>query len=123
MNIQDIIDQEKQKELIKKSNLKQQKHLKKLFYKDCYKMWKDYKKVEKPYTWWLELFSLFNLISCLNYAYWVVLYAPKEYVTDSWFDKKWQIDKQDNFSKINPKLKIKHKTNPNNDYINLYEYS
>ena len=67
MNIKDIVDQEKQRELARKSKLKQDKHLKKLFYKDCYKFWKEYKMVENPYFWCLGLFSVIVFILSLFY--------------------------------------------------------
>ena len=115
MEIKDIVDQEKQRELARKSQLKQDKHIKTLFLKDCYKMWKDYKKVEKPYTWWLGiLFGRYSLFGKFNYAYsfWEL---PKSYLEDSWFNCKWDME----YCKLRDVFKIKHKTNPNNDYIYL----
>jgi hypothetical protein len=118
MNIKDIVDQEKQRALQVKVKNNQDKHIRKLFLKDCYKMWKDYKKVEKPYTWRLELFSLLKLVSCVEYVYWVVDYAPQEYTKDSWFDKKWSVVAISDLVVL-PTYKIKLKTNPNDDYIYL----
>lgn len=115
MNIQDIIDQEKQKELIRKSNLKQKKHLKKLFYKDCYKMWKDYKKVESPYFWWLGYFNLdIILLGSWGFYYWLRCVAPSNYIELGWFKNKWDFSVGDLGQTL-----IKHKSNPNNEWICL----
>lgn len=115
MNIQDIIDQEKQKELIRKSNLKQQKHLKKLFYKDCYKMWKDYKKVESPYFWWLGYFHIdVLLLGYEGFEYWLYCEAPRYYRKTTWFDKKWEY----NIDELG-EMYIKHKSNPNDEWVYL----
>ena len=109
MNIKEIVDQEKQKELFKKSKHNQEKHLKKLFFKDCYQMWKDYKKVENPYFWWLGVLSL---PCCLI---WLELDAPKEYYNSCELHKKWDIDWCSNRFEY----KIKRKTNPNDTWIYL----
>lgn len=115
MSIQDIIGQEKQKELIRKSKQKQDKHLKKLFYKDCYKMWKDYKKVESPYFWWLT--DILNYRPFLKdyYVYWIFLDAPKEYLKDSLIYTKWDFK----FCIRKLTFKIKHKSNPNDEWVYL----
>lgn len=115
MNIQDIIDQEKQKELIRKSNFKQQEHLKKLFYKDCYKMWKDYKKVESPYFWWLGHFNIWNiLLGIENFHCWLFVDAPSAYLNTEWFDSKWEY----NIDELG-EMYIKHKSNPNDEWVYL----
>lgn len=114
MEIEDIINQEKQKELIRKSKQKQDKHLKKLFYKDCYKMWKDYKKVESPYFWWLGLITIAQMFDEKFYLYWV-FGATEAYTKDSWFDSKWCYE----WCGEGDKFKIKHKSNPNDEWVYL----
>ena len=114
MNIKAIVDQEKQRELVRKSKLKQDKHIKKLFLKDCYKMWKDYKKVEKPYTWWLGIFSIWNILIGENNYFYELWNLPKEYLENSWFFNKWEVVDDELGQSM-----IKHKANPNNDYIYL----
>lgn len=112
MNIKEIVDQEKQKELFKKSKHNQEKHLKKLFFKDCYKVWKDYKKVESPYFWWLEkdwLFIKTHYLFCLRHE------LPKEYYDNCDLHKKWDID----WCSWHYEYKIKRKTNPNDTWIYL----
>lgn len=115
MNIKDILDQEKQRDLKAKVKSKQEKHIRKLFFKDCYKMWKEYMKVEKPYTWWLYLITLDNLITSHSFLFWIKHDAPSSYVEGSWFDKKWSVL----WCLESCNHKIKLKTNPNNDYIYL----
>lgn len=113
MNIEDIIDQEKQKKLIESVKRKQDKHLKKLFYKDCYKMWKDYKKVESPYFWWLGYFHIDMTIFGYQYFYfWLYMYAPKTYLDVEWFNNKWE-------RAFDGRAKIKHKSNPNDEWVYL----
>lgn len=113
MTIQYIINQEKQKELIRKSKQKQDEHLKQLFYKDCYKLWKDYKKAESPYFWWLGYFHPKRAF--LGYSwfyYWLYLEAPTDYPKTAWFENKWS-------QSYDGKIKIKHKSNPNDEWVYL----
>ena len=111
MNIKDIVAREQQKKLIDTSKLKQDKYIRKLFYKDCHKMWKDCKKVEKPYFWWLEY-----LTTCLGgrygFYYWLRFQAPNDYMESGWFKSKWEID-------YLGQTKIKLKSNPNNYWVCL----
>ena len=115
MEIKDIVDQEKQRELARKSKQKQDKHLKKLFYKDCYKMWKDYKKVESPYFWWLGHFHFDRL--CVSqdwFYYWLRCVAPRDYIKWDWFNNKWEFS----IDCLGQTL-IKHKSNPNDEWVYL----
>ena len=111
MNIKEIVDQEKQKELFKKSKRNQEKHLKKLFFKDCYQMWKDYKKVENPFFWWLGILSVwkFSHLWCLRNE------LPTEYYNNCDLHNKWDID----WCSTHITYKIKRKTNPNDTWIYL----
>ena len=111
MNIKEIVDQQKQKqkELIRKSKHNQEKHLKKLFFKDCYQMWKDYKKVENPYFWWL------GVLSSPCYLFWLRYEAPKAYYHNCELHKKWDIV----LCFTHRTHRIKRKTNPNDTWIYL----
>lgn len=112
MNIKEIVDQEKQKELFKKSKHNQEKHLKRLFLKDCYQMWKDYKKVENPYFWWLEKdWSFYEWY----YFNWFFTEAPDIYTNKCQLLKKWDFD----YCFTTLQHKIKRKTNPNDTWIYL----
>lgn len=111
MNIKEIVDQEKQKELFKKSKHNQEKHLKKLFFKDCYQMWKDYKKVENPYFWWLGVLFVWKF----SYLFWLRHDAPKAYYHNCELHKKWDIG----WCSKHFEYKIKRKTNPNDTWIYL----
>lgn len=114
MNIKDIVDQEKQRALQAKVKSHQEEHIRKLFLKDCYKMWKDYKKVEKPYTWWLGIFSVWNLLLDGYYFLNEINKLPSLYLEGSWFEKKWDV-----YGDELGQIMIKHRTNPNNDYVYL----
>ena len=76
MEIKDIVEQQKLKQALERSKKKQDDFTRKEFLKDCYKFWKEYKKVEHPYTWWLGWFSLWNMIDTF-YLGWYRLDAPK----------------------------------------------
>lgn len=91
MEIKDIVEQQKLKKALERSKKKQDDFTRKEFLKDCYKFWKEYKKVEHPYTWWLGWFSLDYIL----FGRWenfrkVRFNLPEDYVENSWFSTKWE---------------------------------
>ena len=90
MEIKDIVEQQKLEKALERSKKKQDDFTRKEFLKDCYKFWKEYKKVEHPYTWWLGWFSLWNMIDTF-YLDWYRLESPKAYKQNSWFENKWKV--------------------------------
>lgn len=114
MDIKDIVDQEKQRALQAKVKSNQDKHIRKIFLKDCYKMWKDYKQVENPYTWWLGIFSVWHFLLGGNYFVYEAHKLPSTYLEGSWFEKKWDV-----YDDELGQIMIKHRTNPNNEYVYL----
>ena len=89
MEIKEIVEQEKHKRTLAKIKKREEAVTRKQFLKDCYKFWKEYKKVENPYFWWLDWFSLWKLDE-KYYLDWYRLDAPKSYKDNSWFEKKWE---------------------------------
>ena len=61
MEIKDIVEQQKLEKSLERSKKKQDDFTRKEFLKDCYKFWKEYKKVEHPYTWWLGKLATYFL--------------------------------------------------------------
>ena len=88
MEIKDIVEQEKHKRTLAKIMKREDALTRKQFLKDCYKFWKEYKKVESPYFWWLDI-----LLLPLDprYLIWIHCDAPKNYVENSWLREKWTI--------------------------------
>lgn len=115
MEIKDIVKQEKQKEAVLRMKKKQENYTRKAFLKDCYKFWKEYKTVEKPYTWWCCFFSFDYIFSDGMYFFlWYLHYAPEDYKKDNWLNSKWDIEKTAGSRAI--KLKLQ----PNQDWVYLY---
>ena len=91
MEIKDIIEQQKLEKALERSKKKQDDFTRKEFLNDCYKFWKEYKKVEHHYTWWLGWFSLDYIL----FGRWenfrkVRFTLPEDYVENSWFSTKWE---------------------------------
>lgn len=91
MEIKDIVEQEKHKSSLVKIKLREEKLTRKQFLKDCYKFWREYKKIESPYFWWLGWFSFEYIIfnDWENFRK-VRFGLPKGYVENSWFSAKWE---------------------------------
>lgn len=87
VEIKDIVEQEKHKRTLAKIKKREEAVTRKRFLKDCYKFWKEYKKVESPYFWWLDILLL---PLDTHYLSWIRCDAPKNYVENSWFSKKWE---------------------------------
>jgi len=112
MEIKDIVEQEKHKRTLAKIKKREDALTRKQFLKDCYKFWKEYKKVESPYFWWLEkdwLVVKTHYLWCLRHE------LPKEYYANCDLHKKWDID----WCSKHFEYKIKRKTNPNDTWIYL----
>lgn len=93
MEIKDIVEQQKLEKALERSKKKQDDFTRKEFLKDCYKFWKEYKKVEHPYTWWLYFLSIDHMLwGKVNFFRWIRFDAPKTYIDDSWFENKWQYE-------------------------------
>ena len=91
--IKDIVEQEKQKRSLAKIKQREEKLTRKQFLKDCYKFWKEYKKVESPYFWWLEYLTVdFILFGKWEHFRKVRFNLPEQYLNDSWFSKKWETE-------------------------------
>ena len=114
VEIKDIVEQEKQKRTLAKIKKREDALTRKQFLKDCKKFWKEYKKVESPYFWWLGCFSIWNLDETY-YLDWYRLDAPKSYKDNSWFEKKWAISDTD-FCCVN----VHRKADPNLNTIYFY---
>ena len=114
MEIKDIVEQEKHKRTLAKIKKREDALTRKQFLKDCYKFWKEYKKVESPYFWWLDWFSIWNLGETY-YLDWYRLAAPKSYKNNSWFEKKWVTTDTD-FCCVN----VYRKVDPNLNRICFY---
>ncbi len=92
MEIKDIVEREKHKRTLAKIKKREDTIARKQFLKDCYKFWKEYKKVESPYFWWLDLlFSYDIVLGKKKFFYWVKLELPKDYLENSWLREKWTI--------------------------------
>ena len=93
MEIKDIIEQGKLEKALERSKKKQDDFTRKEFLKDCYKFWKEYKKVEHPFTWWCYFVTFeYLFFGKVNFFRWIRFYAPKTYVEGSWFENKWQYE-------------------------------
>ena len=112
MEIKDIVEQEKHKRTLAKIREREHTLTRKQFLKDCYKCWKEYKKVESPYFWWL--FILLLPVD-KRYIIWIHRYAPKNYVENNWFYKKWEIVRI-----IGIGYKFRRQTDPNNTFYWYY---
>ena len=117
MEIKDIVEQEKHKCTLAKIKKHEDAITRKQFLKDCYKFWKEYKKVESPYFWWLDWFSIWNFFfSETVYLDWYRLDAPKSYKDHSWFEKKWVIADDTDFCCVN----VHRKADPNLNRVYFY---
>ena len=117
MEIRDIIEQQKLEKALERSKKKQDDFTRKAFLKDCYKFWKEYKKVEKPYTWWCYFFTFDYIFSDGRYfSNWCITKAPDEYTKGSWFYNRWEIMIVLPFGEVGIKLK----SQPNQDWVYLY---
>ncbi len=114
MEIKDIVEQEKHKRSIAKIKQREEKLTRKQFLKDCYKFWKEYKKIESPYFWWLSWFSIWNLDE-KYYLDWYRLDAPKSYKDNSWFESKWKVIDDEIFD-----VKVHRKADPTQKIIYFY---
>ena len=112
MEIKDIVEQEKHKLTLAKIKKREDAITRKQFLKDCYKFWKEYKKVENPYFWWLEKDWL---LVKTHYLFWLRHDAPKAYYHNCELHKKWDID----WCSTHFTHKIKRKTNPNDTWVYL----
>ena len=115
MEIKEIVEQEQHKRTLAKIKKREDAVTRKQFLKDCYKFWKEYKKVESPYFWWLGWFSIWNLFSETYYLDWYRLDAPKSYKDNIWFEKKWVIEDYD-FCCVN----VHRKADPNLNRVYFY---
>ena len=113
MEIKDIVEQEKHKRSLTKIKQREEKLTRKQFLKDCYKFWKEYKKVESPYFWWLGWFDWFCIFTDYKYLRWIHYEAPISYLKDSWFERKWKVEWK--FGKF----KINRKADPNSNYFTV----
>ena len=93
VEIKDIVEQEKHKRTLAKIKKREDAITRKQFLKDCYKFWKEYKKVESPYFWWLECLTVdFILFGKWEHFRKVRFNLPEQYLNNSWFSKKWETD-------------------------------
>ena len=114
MEIKDIIEQQKIEKALERSKKKQDDFTRKEFLKDCYKFWKEYKKVEHPYTWWTVFLSLDYLIfGKVEFFRWIRFNAPETYIEDSWFGKKWEYQ----WSTTYLDYQVKRKDQPSQRYV------
>lgn len=122
MEIKDIVEQEKYKRTLAKIKKREEVVTRKQFLKDCYKFWKEYKKVEIPYFWWLSYltrwFKFVNVLCPpLYYLWWIDFESPLEYYNDSWFFNKWKVEQIES-----TKYLIKRKSEPNSEGILIKYY-
>lgn len=112
MEIKDIVEQEKHKRTLAKIKKREETVTRKQFLKDCYKFWKEYKKVESPYFWWLDILLL-PVDPC--YLIWIHCDAPKGYLENSWFSSKWEYswDAEKGY-------KFRRKSDPSNTFYWFY---
>ncbi len=93
MEIKDIVEKEKHKRTLAKIKKREDALTRKQFLKDCKKFWKEYKKVENPYFWWLEYLTVdFILFGKWEHFRKVRFNLPEQYLNDSWFSKKWETE-------------------------------
>lgn len=91
MEIKDIVEQEKHKCSLAKIKQREEKLTRKQFLKDCYKFWKEYKKVESPYFWWCYFLTFeYFIFGKVNFFRWIRFDAPRVYIEGSWFENKWE---------------------------------
>jgi len=117
MEIKDIVEREKHKRTLAKIKKREDTIARKQFLKDCYKCWKEYKKVESPYFWWLGWFR----VEYVFFGYWensrkVMFELTKDYVDSSWFSKKWETKWI-----IGVGYRFRRKTDPNNTFIGIID--
>ena len=122
MEIKDIVEQEKHKRTLAKIKKREDALTRKQFLKDCYKFWKEYKKVESPYFWWVSYFTRWSkivniLCPPLYYVWWVDFYCPIEYYKGSWFYNKWETTQIES-----TKYLVKRRSEPNSDGILIKYY-
>ena len=114
MEIKDIVEQEKYKRTLAKIKKREDAITRKQFLKDCKKFWKEYKKVESPYFWCLDLlFSDDIVLGKKKFFYWVELKLPKDYLENSWLREKWKVQIQ------NSELGIIRNSDPHKIFIPL----
>ena len=112
MEIKDIVEQEKHNRTLAKIKKREDAVTRKQFLKDCYKFWKEYKKVESPYFWWLGCFSVdYMFFGSWEYFRKVRWELPKDYVDNSWFSKKWETEWI-----IGTGYKFRRKSDPSNTF-------
>ena len=114
VEIKDIVEQEKHKRTLANIKKREDALTRKQFLKDCYKFWKEYKKVDSPYFLFLVWF-IFLYLDEKYYIDWYRLDAPKSYKDNSWFEKKWVITDTD-FCCVN----VYRKADPNLNTIYFY---
>ena len=112
MEIKDIVEQEKHKRTLAKIKKREDALTRKQFLKDCYKFWKEYKKVESPCFWWLGWFRT----DYIFFEYWenfrkVRWELPIDYIDNSWFSKKWETK-----CIIGAGYKFRRKSDPSNTF-------
>ena len=122
MEIKDIVEQEKHNRTLAKIKKREQALTRKQFLKDCKKFWKEYKKVESPYFWWLEYFTRWSkvvnvLCPPLYYLWWIDFESPLEYYNGSWFFNKWSAEQIES-----TKYLIKRKSEPNSEGVLIKYY-
>ena len=122
MEIKAIIEQEKHKRTLVKIKKREDAITRKQFLKDCYKFWKEYKKVESPYFWWLSYFTRWSkvvnvLCPPLYYLWWIDSESPLEYYNGSWFFNKWSVERIES-----TKCLIKRKSEPNSEGVLIKYY-
>ena len=114
VEIKDIVEQEKHKRTLAKIKKREEAVTRKQFLKDCKKFWKEYKKVESPYFWWLDLlFSYDIVLGKKRFFYWVEIKLPKDYLENSWLREKWKVQIQ------NSELGIIRNSDPHKRFIPL----
>ena len=122
MEIKDIVEQEKHKRTLAKIKKREGDITRKQFLKDCYKFWKEYKKVESPYFWWLSYstrwYKVVNVLCPpLYYLWWIDFESPLEYYNDSWFYNKWETTQIES-----TKYLVKRRSEPNSEGVLIKYY-
>ena len=116
MEIKDIVEQEKHKRTLVKIKEREGALTRKQFLKDCKKFWKEYKKVESPYFWWLSCFSSdYVLFGGWENFIKVRFTLPETYIENSWFSKKWEIE-----NTVGVCYKFRRKSDPSNIFYWFY---
>ena len=122
MEIKDVVEQEKHKRTLAKIKKREDAITRKQFLKDCYKFWKEYKKVESPYFWWVSYFTRWSkivniLCPPLYYVWWVDFYCPIEQYKGSWFNNKWETTRIES-----TKYLVKRRSEPNSEGVLIKYY-